>query len=77
MTTKIGIGVIVRDSEGNVCGSLQANKSVLKNLFTVEAIALWQAICFCIDAGFHSFILEGDADQVVKLLENESNDWSE
>lgn len=60
-TLKIGIGVIVKDAEGKVCGTLQANKPFLNSSFTAEALALWHAIWFYKEAGFYNLILEGHA----------------
>lgn len=58
---KIGIGVIVRNNEDKVCGTLQINKPFINNHFTAKALALWHAIFFCKDVGFYKFILERNA----------------
>lgn len=43
---KIGIGMIVRDSEGKVYCTLQKYKPFLDNPFTAKILGLWHAVCF-------------------------------
>lgn len=74
---KIGLRVIVRDSEWMVRGTLRANKPFATYPFTEEVLALLIAVKFSFAIGISHFILEGDALQVVKLLGEGQDDWSD
>jgi len=57
----MGMGIIARDSLGNVWGSMCSYMKYLTDPATVEAYAARWGVEFCRDMGFQSFILEGDA----------------
>lgn len=56
----IGIGVIVRDSEGEVLATLSALKAHIIAPDIAEAMVTLQVTCFCIEFGFYKVVLEGD-----------------
>ncbi|XP_059446463.1 uncharacterized protein LOC132178010 [Corylus avellana] len=62
---KMGIGVIIRDSMGEVLTTLSAPKDYIIEPDIAEALVVLRAVLFCGELGFHWVILEGDALQVV------------
>lgn len=73
----IGLGAIMSDHDGQVLRTMCVKKSIATSPFTAEAMGLFEAILFCKNAGFSNLLLEGDTLQVVKLMQMNSEDWSE
>lgn len=70
---RAGLGVIVRDSEGRVCASMEESLHLPFSIAAVEVLAAKKAIQFAKDLGFHSIILEGDSKIAINgLLRNNS-----
>lgn len=67
----------MRDHEGQVLGTRCVIKTIATGSLTTEAMGLFETILFCKHDHFSNLILEGDALQVVKLLQSNSVDWSE
>jgi ribonuclease HI len=65
----MGMGIIARDSLGNVWGSMCSYMKYLTDPATVEAYAARWGVEFCRDMGFQSVILEGDAQVKVKAIQ--------
>lgn len=74
---RIGMGAIERNDSGQVLGSLRRLRAYHPDSFTVEAIALVEAIQFCSNARLSNLMIEGDALWVINLLKCESEDWSQ
>ncbi|KAF5481550.1 hypothetical protein F2P56_002191 [Juglans regia] len=73
----VGIGVIVRNSEGAVTASLCSSMDLIPDPLLGEAIAARRASSFCADLGFQHVILEGDSLLVVKAIQNKEDSWSD
>ncbi|XP_041011337.1 uncharacterized protein LOC121255120 [Juglans microcarpa x Juglans regia] len=72
----LGIGAIIRDSQGMVLGTIRARRNIRVSPFTAEAYAMLMAILFCKDTGVTNIVLEGDSLQVVKQMQKSVKDWS-
>lgn len=70
----MGFGALVRNSEGQMIGSMRVTKRFLHSPFTTEVAALKEAIKCCKDIGLTQIMLEGDALQVVDILKSETID---
>lgn len=68
---KMGIGVIVRDSQSEVLPTLSSPKAFITNPTIAEATATLRAVSFVQELGFFSMILEGDAFQIVQALKKD------
>ena len=73
---KAGIGVIVRDSNGQAIASLSEQTSLPFSPEIAEAMAAARAISFVQDLGFTSFILEGDSVNVINTLNSDEKSLS-
>ncbi|KAF5465302.1 hypothetical protein F2P56_015322 [Juglans regia] len=73
----LGIGAIIRDSQGMVLGTIRARRFISVSPFKAEAYAMLMAIIFCKDTGFTNIVLEGDSLQVVKQMQKPVKDWSQ
>lgn len=74
---KIGIGIIVRNCIGKVCGTFQACLIGSLSPLSAKALGLLHAVIFCKNAGLSRIILEGDSLQVITFLKQQSMDLSE
>ncbi|KAK3219971.1 hypothetical protein Dsin_013941 [Dipteronia sinensis] len=68
MTGKIGIGVIIRDSRGEVLASSAQTISASLSASTAEALAVFSCLIFARDSGLSPVIIESDAQVVVNLI---------
>ncbi|KAF5441962.1 hypothetical protein F2P56_037084 [Juglans regia] len=75
--SRVGIGVIVRNSEGAIMASLCSSMDLFPDPLLGEAIAARRASSFCADLGFQHVILEGDSLLVVKAIQNKEDSWSD
>ncbi|KAF5462772.1 hypothetical protein F2P56_018753 [Juglans regia] len=75
--SKVAIGAVIRDQMGLVVGTLQAQKVLFVDSFMAEAYALMLAVIFCRDMGIQDIIMEGDALQVIHVLNKATTDWSQ
>ncbi|XP_030958848.1 uncharacterized protein LOC115980769 [Quercus lobata] len=73
---KVGIGMIVRDSNGQAIASLSEQTSLPFSPEIAEAMAATRAISFVQDLGFTSFILEGDSVNVINTLNSDEKSLS-
>ncbi|GLT69088.1 hypothetical protein SLA2020_412670 [Shorea laevis] len=67
---RMGIGVIIRSSTGEVLATLSALKSYIINPLIAEATAALRAVTFSRDLGFPKVMLEGDALVIVQALQS-------
>ncbi|XP_075670254.1 uncharacterized protein LOC142640026 [Castanea sativa] len=68
---RAGIGVVVRDSEGMVLGSLSKQISQAYSPLEIKAMAIETAVQFASDLGFQHAILETDSLVLVKALRDD------
>ncbi|XP_042958083.1 uncharacterized protein LOC122293615 [Carya illinoinensis] len=73
---RVGIGVIVRDYQGQVVGTVRAQRPLRGTPFDGEAYGLLVAAEFSRDLGLQQVCLEGDAKRVVDGLQSKAMDWS-
>jgi len=73
---KLGIGIIVRDTNGNIFAA--SSSSILANVEPVvaESMAALHAIEFCCGRGLIKIILEGDSLQVVSAIKKQGFIWA-
>lgn len=69
------VGVIARNHNGQVIGSLKITRELRGDAFIAEFFAFLQVVNFCIEAGFLNIILEGDTQLVVKELKVANLNW--
>ncbi|KAL0009461.1 hypothetical protein SO802_010963 [Lithocarpus litseifolius] len=65
---KAGIGVVIRDSQGQAMASLSEQIHLPFSSDMVEALAAARAISFALEIVCSPFILEGDSELVIKTL---------
>ncbi|XVF53229.1 hypothetical protein PTKIN_Ptkin05aG0083200 [Pterospermum kingtungense] len=65
---KGGVGIIIRNSEGEVMGTLATSISLVTNHLLVKAIMGVKVLEFAKDMGFTKIILEGDSISVINRL---------
>ena len=67
-TRSLGVGVIVRNSLGEVMASLSARGPTVANSEEAEALACRKVVEFAMDAGFMDLVIEGDNAVVMKAI---------
>lgn len=65
---KAGLGVVIRNWQGNVVASLSEQAPLPFSPDIVEAMAAARAISFARELGIKPFILEGDSEVVINTL---------
>ena len=65
---KAGLGVIIRNSEGDVMASMSQQIPLPTIVAQVEAFAVRRAAVFALEIGINKAILEGDSETIVKEL---------
>ncbi|XP_035551702.1 uncharacterized protein LOC118349877 [Juglans regia] len=75
--SRLGIGVIVRNSEGSVMASLCSSMDLIPDPLLGEAVAARRASSFCAELGLQHIILEGDSLSVVKAIQHKEDSWSD
>ncbi|XP_023908714.1 uncharacterized protein LOC112020383 [Quercus suber] len=65
---KAGLGVVIRNGHGQVLASLSEQIHLPFSSDMVEALAAARATSFALEIGLSSFILEGNAQAVIKIL---------
>ena len=68
---RVGIGVVIHDSEGMVLGSLSKQISQAYSPLEIEAMVVTTAMQFVLDLGFQHAILETDSLVLVKALRDD------
>ncbi|XP_042973210.1 uncharacterized protein LOC122305014 [Carya illinoinensis] len=74
--SKIGVGVIIRDSSGLIIASLCSSISLSPNPLLGEAVAALRASSFCSELGLNQIMLEGDSIAVVQAIQHKDESWS-
>ena len=68
----VGIGMVVRDSQGMVMASLSQNIPLPHSVVNLETLAACRALEFSLELGFDKAILEGDSMIVMAALRDTS-----
>ena len=64
-----GVGVVVRDADGRVCGALSDRTILLGTMEEVEAIACREAVRFALQLGLADMVFEGDSKSYHKCYQ--------
>ena len=72
---QMGVGVLIRDEQGNVITGLSKPVMALYDPASAEALAALCAVEFCLEVGIQKFILEGDSLLVVKAFQDPNSKW--
>ncbi|KAF5475840.1 hypothetical protein F2P56_007604 [Juglans regia] len=72
----LGIEGILRDCNGQVIGTIQAKRRLKLSAYNGEAYAMMMSSIFFKELCVTKFILEGDAMQVVNLLNTPQTNWN-
>ena len=75
-TEEAGLGVVIRDSHGQVLASLAEKIKLPSCSDEVEALAVVRAITLAMDLNLPSFIVEGDSEVVISALRSEEDSFS-
>lgn len=73
---KMGLGVIIRDEEGEVLVVVEGQQSNVDQPAVAESYALWKAMEVCRDLNMERVIFEGDAQLIVKAVNDLEEDRS-
>ena len=68
-----GIGVVIRNSGGQVIGALSDRINLPAIVDDVEALACRKAISFALELGVEKVVLEGDFETIIHALNANSN----
>ena len=71
-----GIGVVIRDSNGDVLASCSQKIRQAYKAEKIEALAAFKALSFAFELGFHSAILEGDSLGLIQALKSKERSLS-
>ena len=71
-----GIGVVVRDNQGNCVAALARHLPLASSALHVELEACRAGLLFAIQQGWNQIELESDCMQLVTALSNSCEDWS-
>jgi len=66
----MGMGIVVRDSQGEVKAAMCDVIPYIRDLVVAEAIGAQCAVQFCRNLGLQSIELEGDAREIILALSN-------
>lgn len=66
---KMGVGIIIRNEHGEVLASKQIPKHGCPQPQIAETFGAFMAISFCLELGFNRIVFEGDAKNVVELIQ--------
>lgn len=68
-----GIGVVIRNSSGQVMGALSDRINLPSAVDNVEAITCRKAISFALELGIDEVVFEGDSETIIKALDSDSS----
>ena len=74
-----GIGVVIRNENGEVMAALSEKIALPPSVETLELLAAKRATVFAMELGFQRVIFEGDAEGVIKVVSKGCNtitSWS-
>ncbi|XP_042950559.1 uncharacterized protein LOC122282640 [Carya illinoinensis] len=73
---RMGIGIVVRDCNGEVHVVLASPNQITRSAYVAESWAMLRAIQLCRELGFRQVQLEGDAKLVVDAINSNTQDSS-
>ncbi|XP_042965938.1 uncharacterized protein LOC122299618 [Carya illinoinensis] len=73
---KVGIGVVIRDEEGEVLVATGEQMNYMTDAAIAESFALRKALEVCRDLNFNNVWFEGDAQNIVNAVNTETEDMS-
>ena len=71
-----GVGVVVRDADGRICGALSDRTVLPGTVEEVEASACRKAISFAIQLGLADVVFEGDSETITTAINSGSPCYS-
>jgi ribonuclease HI len=72
----VGLGVVIRDHQGNMVAAKSLTRTGLLEAVTAEAVAALMAIQISHDLGYSKVWFEGDAKIIVDAVVSNETDWS-
>ncbi|XP_042973038.1 uncharacterized protein LOC122304837 [Carya illinoinensis] len=74
---RMGLGIVMRDSEGSLQACLTASKEQVFSAAQAKRAALQRAMDMCIEMGMNQVIFKGDSKAVIdtNTSKNEDNSW--
>ncbi|KAF5465429.1 hypothetical protein F2P56_015440 [Juglans regia] len=72
---KVGVGVIIRDHNGEQMAACSEPNLLLSQPLIAEAAAMRKTIELCTDMGFNRVIIEGDAKVILEAVVNPDTCW--
>ncbi|XP_035538485.1 uncharacterized protein LOC118343802 [Juglans regia] len=72
----MGLGVVIRDCNGEVMAVKCANRKCRSSPFIAECSAMWEAMELCKELDFWDVWLEGDAKDVIDAVNRDEEDES-
>ncbi|KAF5469997.1 hypothetical protein F2P56_010551 [Juglans regia] len=73
---KVGLGVVIRDEEGEILVAAREQINYLTDSATAECLALWKAMEVCRELNFNRVLFEGDAQVIVNAVNKGDEDYS-
>ncbi|KAF5461306.1 hypothetical protein F2P56_017417 [Juglans regia] len=71
----MGIGIVIRDEMGEALTACCDQKEHVQHPATAECMALWKAMEISRDLGFHRVVFEGDAQNIVRAINEDNTDY--
>ena len=71
-----GVGVVVRDANGRVCGALSERTALPGAVEEVKAIACREAIRFALQLGLANVVFEGDSESITNAINSSTPCYS-
>ena len=66
----VGVGVIIRDNQGDPIGALTMPVPISQSVAELEALACQQAVQFALEIGLNRVVVEGDFVTIIEALNN-------
>ena len=66
----MGVGVIIRDNQGDPIGALTMPVPISQSVAKLEALACQQAVQFALEIGLNRVVVEGDFVTIIEALNN-------
>ncbi|XP_040992644.1 uncharacterized protein LOC121239461 [Juglans microcarpa x Juglans regia] len=72
---KMGVGIVIRDEHGEVLAAMCGQRHHVHQATTAEILALWRAMEICNDLNLRRVVFEGDAQVVIKGINEDNEDF--
>ena len=66
----VGLGVVIRDNNGEVMGAMSQRVPLPQTVVEVEALACLRAVFFAIELGLCDLVIEGDSALVIQAIKD-------